>query len=58
LTLAADQGRVRALLFGMGAVRNENMTESGDWQVEVELPVREYNRLCQREGLDASLLEA
>jgi GTP-binding protein HflX len=58
VTLGSDQGRVRALLFGMGAVRQEDMTESGKWRMEVEMPVREYNRLCQREGLDSSLLEA
>lgn len=58
LTLGSDQGRVRALLFGMGAVCRENITDSGTWRMEVELPVREYNRLCQREGLDASLLES
>lgn len=52
LTLSADQGRLRSKLFGLGAVREERTTGSGDWIIKVQLPRREYQQLQRREGLE------
>ncbi|MDF1759700.1 MAG: GTPase HflX [Coxiellaceae bacterium] len=37
ITLAPEQARVRALLYQRGAVLNEQVTELGHWQVEIEV---------------------
>jgi GTP-binding protein HflX len=58
LKLGPAHGRARAALFGLGAVRNEKSDGDGGYILEVELPRREYNRLCRREGLEPSALSA
>lgn len=57
LQLQPSQGRVRARMFDLGAVREEREDEQGGWQVHVRLPLREYRQLCARESLDATLQE-
>ncbi|HET7586942.1 MAG TPA: ribosome rescue GTPase HflX [Gammaproteobacteria bacterium] len=52
LTLSADQGRLRSKLFGLGAVREEEVTGTGDWRLKVRLPRRDYQQLRLHEGLD------
>ncbi len=51
LKLGPAHGRARAALFDLGAVRSEKTGEDGGYLLEVELPRREYHRLCRREGL-------
>ena len=43
-------------LFDLGAVRSEKGDEEGGYLLEVELPRREYQRLCRREGLEPEAL--
>ncbi|HEV2321364.1 MAG TPA: GTPase HflX, partial [Gammaproteobacteria bacterium] len=58
LKLGPLQARVRAAFFDLGAVRAEKGDEDGSYLLEVELPRREYHRLCRREGLEPSILVA
>jgi GTP-binding protein HflX len=58
IKLSPAHGRARAALFGLGAVRSEKDDGDGGCLLEVELPRREYHRLCQREGLEPSALSA
>ena len=58
LKLGPLQARARAALFALGAVRNEKSEGDGGFLLEVELPRREYQRLCRREGLEPSALMA
>ncbi|MDF1796094.1 MAG: GTPase HflX [Coxiellaceae bacterium] len=37
ITLAPEQARVRALLYQRGAILNEQVTELGHWQIEIEV---------------------
>lgn len=55
LQLGPAQGRVRARLFDLGAVREEEHVEEGGWRVHVHLPLREYRQLCQHESLENKL---
>ena len=58
LKLGPMQARARAAFFDLGAVRREKGDEDGGFLLEVELPRREYQRLCRREGLEPSALVA
>jgi GTP-binding protein HflX len=58
LKLGPMQARARAALFDLGAVRDERDEGDGGFLLEVELPRREYQRLCRREGLEPSALTA
>ncbi|MGH8313100.1 MAG: GTPase HflX, partial [Gammaproteobacteria bacterium] len=56
LELAPTRARTRAAFFRAGAVREERPGDGGGYLLQVELPRSEYQRLCQREGLEPSLL--
>ena len=56
LRLSPAHGRARAALFDLGAVRSEKSDGDGGYLLEVELPRREYHRLCRREGIEPSAL--
>ncbi|MGE5624775.1 MAG: ribosome rescue GTPase HflX [Bacillota bacterium] len=56
LKLGPNHGRARAALFDLGAVLREKDEADGGFLLEVELPRREYQRLCRREGLEPSAL--
>jgi GTP-binding protein HflX len=43
--LAAEDGRLRALLFRQGRVLRESPSDDGGWQLEVQLPRRDYQRM-------------
>ena len=58
LRLGPAHGRARAALFDLGAVRSEKSGDDGGYLLEVELPRREYHRLCRREGLEPDTLVA
>jgi GTPase len=55
MMLTAAQGRARAGLHTMGAIRAETDRDGGGWQLEIELPVADYLRFCRREGLEPEL---
>lgn len=48
LRLPPDQGRLRGLLYGMNAVKDEHYTDTGDAQLTVRLPESDWNALCKR----------
>jgi len=52
--LEAGDGRVRALLFAQGHVRGESPTDSGGWELQVELAGRDYERLRKAEPVLAA----
>ncbi|GAA0562156.1 ribosome rescue GTPase HflX [Halomonas salifodinae] len=53
LTLAPSQGRLRAALHELGAVRQEGFDEQGQTRLEVRLPRRDFLQLMARLGEDA-----
>ena len=54
--LDPSEGRLRARLFEAGRVLRETSTEEGGWEMEVELPRLEFDRLVHREqGLSRRL---
>jgi len=55
--LAAADGRLRSALFGVGRVLREAVLENGGWEMEVQLPRRELDRLLkQHPDLRSSLV--
>jgi GTP-binding protein HflX len=56
IRLPPSHARARAAFFDLGAVRSEKGDEEGGYLLEVELPRREYQRLCRREGLEPDTL--
>jgi GTP-binding protein HflX len=57
IRLKPSQGRLRALLFELGAVREETALEDGGWSLELNLGEREFSRLVKRENLPADFLK-
>ena len=57
IRLKPSQGRLRALLFDLGAVSEETALEDGGWVMELNLGEREFSRLVKRENLPADILE-
>ncbi len=57
IRLKPSQGRLRAVLFEMGAVSEETALEDGGWLLELNLGEREFSRLLKRENLSADILE-
>jgi GTP-binding protein HflX len=55
--LHPNQGRQRALLFGMGAVAQEFATDDGGWTLELNMGERDFHRFVKRENLPADILE-
>ena len=56
IRLSPAHARARAAFFDLGAVKSEKVDEEGGYLLEVELPRREYQRLCRREGLEPDTL--
>ena len=48
--LGTADGRVRALLFELGHVLEESPLDNGGWELQVELPGRDYERLRKSEA--------
>ncbi|MGO2131538.1 MAG: ribosome rescue GTPase HflX [Halomonas sp.] len=48
MTLAPEQGRLRAGLHELGAVREETFDDEGKTRLQVRLPRREFNQLMAR----------
>jgi GTP-binding protein HflX len=57
ICLKPSQGRLRAVLFELGAVQEETALEDGGWGLELSLGEREFSRLLKREKLPADILE-
>ncbi|MFQ6004119.1 MAG: ribosome rescue GTPase HflX [Woeseia sp.] len=57
IRLKPGQGRLRAVLFELGAVREETPLDDGGWLLELDLDEREFARLVKREKLPAEILE-
>ncbi len=51
VTLGAHQGRARAELYRLKAVRGESVTLEGGWQISVELAHSELVAWCEREQM-------
>jgi GTP-binding protein HflX len=49
LVLAQDQGRLRARLHSLGAVRGETVDETG-WHLQLEMPLATAERVAQEAG--------
>jgi GTP-binding protein HflX len=49
LRLTPRDGRLRALLFERAQVHGEAFTEEGGWELDVELPRRDFDQLLSRE---------
>lgn len=47
--LQPEDGRIRAALYQMGAVLCEKLDQHGGWELELDLPGREYERLRKHE---------
>ena len=57
LTLPVTAGQLRARLFELGAVRNENIDSQGSWVMEVELEQFRLNQLCSESKFDLSVMQ-
>ena len=57
IRLKPSQGRLRAVLFDLGAVQQETALEDGGWILELNLGEREFLRLLKRENLPADILQ-
>ncbi|OOZ35748.1 ribosome rescue GTPase HflX [Solemya velesiana gill symbiont] len=49
LYLQPADGRLRARLFQTGKILSEQVTDDGGWELEVQMPRKEYERLLQQE---------
>lgn len=56
--LSASQGRQRALLFDLGAVTRETLSEDGGWCIELTMVERDFLRFIKRENLSPDILES
>jgi len=57
MKLRPNQGRQRAKLFEMGAVRRERAADDGGWLLELEMIERDFRRFMKHEGLSAEVLK-
>lgn len=57
IQLTASQGRLRALLFELGAVTAEAPSEDGGWRIELTMIERDFRRFLKRENLSPDILE-
>lgn len=55
LEMPAADGRLRARLFELGAIREEQQQEGGGWRIHVAMPLRSYRQLVRHDGLSPVL---
>jgi GTP-binding protein HflX len=55
--LQASQGRLRAKLFDLGAVLNEESLDDGGWTLELKMGERDFQRFIRRENLESDILD-
>jgi len=58
LTIAPSDGRLRAALYHLGAVKHERSLENGALELDVDMDSVDWARLVKREGLSESSLRA
>lgn len=56
VVLDASQGRLRARLYGLGAVQSESLDERGHMHLQLRLPEVDWQRFLSAESLDESQL--
>ena len=56
--LPASAGRLRARLYELGTVVEEQVQDNGDWLMEIEIAPASLERLWRREGLASTLISA
>jgi GTPase len=54
LNLPASAGKLRAHLFDMGVVRNEEYDEKGGWMMEVDMESHRLDQIFRESGLELS----
>ena len=52
IKLENSQGRQRAKLFQMGAVKNESQKKDGSWELTLEANREDINSFLKNEGID------
>jgi GTP-binding protein HflX len=57
IRLQASQGRLRALLFELGAVLQEKPVDDGGWVLDLEMTERDFRRMIKRENLPPEVFE-
>lgn len=55
--LEPSQGRLRAILFEMGAVLDEESAGDGGWNLELKMAETDLHRFIKREKLAPDVLE-
>ena len=56
--LPMNQARLRAQFYELEAIRNEQIDDSGQWQLEVELPLEKWLQLAKRNDPSADFVSA
>ena len=55
ISLSPAEARIRALLFDLGAIKNERTDDNGNSVLRLSVARRDLNQLASREGLDIDL---
>ncbi|MDH5484795.1 MAG: GTPase HflX [Gammaproteobacteria bacterium] len=56
ISIRPDQARVRALLYGLGAVQSESMDEDGNTRLTINVARRDLLQMASRENIPEKLL--
>jgi GTP-binding protein HflX len=56
LRLSPNAGRLRARLFALKAVINEQVNSLGEWLIEVQMTRKNFTQLCHSEGFEKQCL--
>ena len=54
INIPVSAGQLRAKLFDIGAVKQENIDDMGGWVMRVELEEYKLHKLCKEANLDMS----
>jgi len=57
LRLAPSEGRQRSVLFGAGALLDEEPAEDGGWWLELDMDATDFARFCAHENIAVDRLE-
>ena len=58
LSIPYSKGRLTALLHEHGKINNENYDDSGNWCVEVDMPIADWNMLCKKHQIEQYLVKS
>ncbi|WP_448218868.1 ribosome rescue GTPase HflX [Endozoicomonas sp. 2B-B] len=56
LMLQANQGKVRARLYQMGAIQTEEYSDKGELLLDIRMPRSDFERVAKQEGLQTGCL--